>query len=151
MILANFKDFPRIGRILGVDWGQCRVGLAVSDETQEFFFIRPQIENRPWSRAAVASVAAVAEEENAAGIVIGLPLRFDGSESPTTQAVRRFAKDLDSYIDLPIIFVDELLTSIEAEESLAGASRAEMKKKLDSESAKIILDNALAMVKRCAQ
>jgi putative Holliday junction resolvase len=148
MIVSDFKDFPKQGRILGVDWGQRRIGVAVSDETREFFFVRPQIENKPWSRVAVAGVAVVADEEKAAGIVIGLPLRWDNSESETTAAVRLFAKDLASYTDLPIIFIDEHLTSVEAEGQLAGLRRAEMKKKLDSQSAKIILENAVAMIKR---
>ncbi len=150
MIMSDFKEFPQVGRVLGVDWGQRRVGVAISDESREFFFARPQIENKPWSRAAVAAVADMASEEKAVGIVIGLPLRFDGSESETTAAVRLFAKDLASYIDLPIIFIDETLTSASAEEYLAGTSRVDMKKKLDSESAKIILENAVAMIRRVA-
>lgn len=151
MIMSDFKEFPQVGRVLGVDWGQRRVGVAISDESREFFWTRPQIENKPWSRAAVAAVADMASEEKAVGIVIGLPLRFDGSESETTAAVRLFAKDLANYIDLPIIFIDETLTSASAEEYLAGANRGDMKKKLDSESAKIILENAVAMIKRAAR
>jgi putative Holliday junction resolvase len=148
MIMSDFKEFPQIGRLLGIDWGAHRIGVAISDESQEFFFTRPQIENKPWSRTAVAGVADVAAAEKVVGIAIGLPVRWDNSESETTQAVRLFAKDLANYTDLPIIFIDENLTSVEAEEHLAGASRADLKKNLDSESAKIILENAIAMIKR---
>lgn len=43
MILPNFNDFPRVGRILGVDWGASRTGVAVSDASREFVFVRPVI------------------------------------------------------------------------------------------------------------
>lgn len=148
MILADFKDFPCHGRLIGIDWGARRIGIAVSDDTQEFVFTRPQVENKPWSRAAVASVAQIIEDEDVIGIVIGLPMRSDGTESDTTLAVKTFASGLTTYTDLPIIFVEENLTSIEAGEHLSGIKWAKAKEQLDSESAKIILENAIALVRR---
>ena len=148
MILADFKDFPRTGRVLGIDWGARRIGVAVSDVAQDFIFTRPIVENKPWSRAAVAGVAQVIEDEDVVGIVIGLPIRMDGSESETTMAVRTFARDLTTYTDLPIVFIEENLTSFEAGEHLTGIKRAKMKEQLDSESAKVILENAIALARR---
>jgi putative Holliday junction resolvase len=148
MILADFKDFPRTGRLLGIDWGLRRIGLAVSDENQFFFFARPRIENGPGRRDPAAQIAAVAADEKIAAIVIGLPLRLSGDESETTAAVRAFAGDLALLTDLPIFFVDESLTSAEAAENLAGAGRSDIKKNLDSESARLILENAVAMARR---
>jgi putative Holliday junction resolvase len=144
MIMSDFKNFPKTGRLLAVDWGQRRVGLAVCDESREFFFARPQIENKSCPKA----VSDIAVSENAVGIIVGLPRRIDGSESETTESVRRFANDLADCINLPIAFIDESLTSVAAEEALTGARRGYLKKNLDSESARIILENAVAMIKR---
>ena len=143
MIMSDFKEFPQVGRVLGVDWGQRRVGVAISDESREFFFARPQIENKPWSRAAVAAVADMASEEKAVGIVIGLPLRFDGSESETTAAVRLFAKDLASYIDLPIIFIDETLQDLIA----SNASMHVLKDYAISQGTQFLRDDVIRLIK----
>jgi putative Holliday junction resolvase len=144
MIMSDFKNFPQMGRLLAVDWGQRRVGLAVCDKGREFFFTRPQIENKSGPRA----VADVAASENAVGIIVGLPLSMDGGESESTRAVRRFADDLAGRTEIPVAFIDESLTSAAAEEFLGGARRRDLKKNLDSESARIILENAVAMIKR---
>jgi putative Holliday junction resolvase len=148
MIMPDFKNFPQTGRILAVDWGQRRVGLAVCDESREFFFTRPQIENKSDFRAVAAVVNDAAASEKAVGIIVGLPRRTDGSESETTISVRRFADDLAGCTDLPIAFVDESLTSAAAAEALIGVRRGDLKRNLDSESARIILENAVAMIKR---
>jgi putative Holliday junction resolvase len=142
MIISDFKDFPLFGKILGIDWGAKRIGVAITDETHNFFWTRPRIENKPWSRAGVMAVSKLIATEEVVGVVIGLPLRMDGTESETTIAVRQFAKDLTSYMNLPIIFIDETLTSASASEFTKS------KDDLDSESAKIILENAVGMMTR---
>lgn len=148
MILPNFKDFPRLGRLLGIDWGARRMGVAVSDERQEFVFTRPQIESMNAGPAFATRVMEIIRDERVVGIVIGLPIRGDGSESDTTQAVRHAAAEIATYTDLPIIFIDENLTSMEAGEYLIGLNRNDLKKKLDSQSAKVILENAIALLRR---
>lgn len=140
MILPDFKAFPRTGRILGIDWGSRRIGLAVSDESREFVWAHPQIENRQWSANAASLVADKITTEQPVGIIIGLPLHADGTDSMTTLAVRQFASSLATYTDLPIAFIEENLTSVEAE--------SRTKTNVDSESAAIILENAIAMIKR---
>jgi putative Holliday junction resolvase len=118
---------------LGIDWGSRRIGVAVSDESREFIWPRPQILNKDWSVANING-------ENVVGIVIGLPLHADGTDSETTSAVRAFADALSKQTDLPIAFIEENLTSVEAS--------ARVKTNIDSESAAIILENAIAMIKR---
>ena len=147
MIMANFKDFPRRGRIMGVDWGACRTGVAVSDETWDFVFVRSPIVTGRGGDIARA-VVDMALAEHVAGIVIGLPLRTDGTESETTKMVREFASRVAEYTDLPICFIDESLTSSTAAENTGLHSPKEVKKQLDSESARIILENAIAVIKR---
>ena len=147
MILSDYKDFPRAGRIISLDWGLRRCGVAVSDESREFTFTRPQlyIKSQP---ELIQKVRGIISEEKIVGIVIGLPLFSDGSESDTTKMVREFADSLVKNTDLPIIFVEENLTSSAAQEEIGRKSISKIKSELDSVSAKIILENAIAILKR---
>ena len=147
MILPDFKAFPRSGRILGIDWGARRTGVAVSDESRDFVFVRPPIISGRGDDVA-RQIADVAVAERVDGIVIGLPLRTDGTESETTKAVRDVAGRVVQYTDLPICFIDESLTSSSAAEEKKFRTVKDVKEKLDSESARIILENAIAIIKR---
>jgi len=147
MIFDNYKDFPRVGRIIGLDWGAHRCGVAISDDMRDFVFVRPQI-NVKNTDELINAVLKICDDENVVGIVIGLPLRSDGTDSDTTVAVRAFAKSLSEKTDLPIIFIEENLTSYTAQEELGGADITKIKKELDSLSARIILENAISLLKR---
>ena len=142
MILSNFKDFvaavPPQGRLVGIDWGARRTGVAISDETHDFVFPRTAISGD----GPIPKILNIIASEKVKGIVIGLPLRTNGVESETTAAVREFAGQLVNATDTPIVFMDEALTSSEA----SGFTRD--KSKLDSAAAAIILENAIAMMKR---
>ena len=147
MILSDYKDFPRVGRIIGIDWGLRRCGLAISDESRGFVFVRPQISVKSQSEL-IQNVLNVVKAEKVSGIVVGLPIFEDGTESETTQMVRKFADDLSALADLPIIFIPENLTSMSAQEEIGRKSISKIKQELDSVSAKIILENAIAMLNR---
>ena len=147
MILSDYKDFPRTGRILGLDWGLRRCGIAVSDENRGFTFARPQLYIKSQDEL-IQNVLDLINEDKISGIVIGLPLYSDGSESDTTKMVREFANSLTTHTDLPIIFVEENLTSSAAQEEIGRKSIQKIKAELDSVSAKIILENAIAILKR---
>lgn len=147
MILSDYKDFPRMGRIISLDWGLRRCGVAVSDESRDFTFTRPQLYIKSQDEL-IQKVCGIISEEKIVGIVIGLPLFSDGSESDTTKMVREFADSLVKNTDLPIIFVEENLTSAVAQEEIGRKSLAKIKQELDSVSAKIILENAIAILKR---
>ena len=147
MILSDYKDFPRTGRVLGLDWGARRCGIAMSDEKRDFVFVRPQM-NIKTQNELLDAVIRLIKDENVAGIVIGLPLHADGSDSETTVQVRAFADSLAQQIDLPIIFTEENLTSTMAEQEMGQKSWGKKKSELDSVSAKIILENAIAILKR---
>lgn len=147
MILSDYKDFPRTGRIISLDWGLRRCGVAVSDESREFTFTRPQLYIKS-QEELIQKVCGIISEEKIVGIVIGLPLFSDGSESDTTKMVREFADSLVKNTDLPIIFVEENLTSSAAQEEIGRKSISKIKSELDSVSAKIILENAIAILKR---
>jgi len=147
MILSDYKDFPRTGRIFSLDWGLRRCGVAISDENRDFTFVRPQLYIKSQDEL-IQKVLGIIREEKVVGIVIGLPLYSDGCESDTTKMVRTFADSLSKNTSLPIIFVEENLTSAAAAEEIGRKSISEIKQELDSVSAKIILENAIAMLKR---
>lgn len=148
MILPDFKAFPKNGRLLGIDWGKRRVGIAVSDETRQFVFARPVMIALDNQKDFAKKIADFAKEEKVVGIVLGLPVRSDGSESDTTLQVRNFANDVSEFTDLPICFIDETLTSISAQEQMGKVRVRQIKESLDSESAKLILENAISVLQR---
>ena len=147
MILSDYKDFPRIGRIIGLDWGLRRCGVAISDERRDFVFVRPQISVKN-SDELLQKVLNIIAADKISGIVIGLPVHADGSDSDTTKMVREFANLLSDNTELPIVFVEENLTSAMAQEEIGRKSITKIKQELDSVSAKIILENAIAMLNR---
>ncbi len=147
MILPDFKGFPRVGRIIGVDWGARRIGIAVSDETRGFVFVRPVVViGQKMEHAQV--VADIAQDERAVGIVVGLPLYPDGKESQTTAYVKEFLENLSQKTQLPIVTVEENLTSVSAQEQMGRVRVRDIKERLDSQSARVILENAIAIINR---
>jgi len=147
MILSDYKDFPRVGRIIGLDWGLRRCGVAVSDEKHDFVFARPQL-NIKNQDELVQRVLDIISIDKISGIVLGLPLHVDGTDSDTTKLVREFAKLLSAQTELPIIFIEENLTSVAAQAEIGRKSIQKIKQELDSVSAKIILENAISVLKR---
>ncbi len=148
MILPEFKAFPRTGRVLGVDWGAKRTGIAVSDEARNFFFAREPIIASKTGTSIAKQIAELAKSENVVGIIFGLPLYSDGNESETTKLVRACATETCTYIDLPVAFIEENLTSVFAQEEMGKVRISDIKQKLDSESARLILENAIALLNR---
>lgn len=149
MILPDFKAFPRTGRIVGIDWGAARTGVAVSDASREFVFTRDAIDARRAGADELARrIADLASDEGAVGIIIGLPLHADGTESETTSRVREFAAALTQVTDLPICLLDESYSSVTAQSEMGRVRRADIKQKLDSVSARVILENAISLIRR---
>ena len=147
MILFDYKNFPRVGRIIGIDWGLRRCGIAVSDDGRGFVFVRPQI-NVKNQDELIQKILEIILADKVSGIVVGLPLHADGADSDTTKMVREFANSLSEKTDLPIIFIEENLTSAAAVEEIGCKSISKIKQELDSVSAKIILENAIALLNR---
>lgn len=147
MILVDFKGFNAKGRLLGLDWGARRTGVAVSDETREFVFARDPIISNTLDDL-IQKVCKIIITEKIGGVVIGLPLRMDGTDSETTAMVRIFAEKLSGRTDVPIMFIDETLSSATAQEQMGRVRVGDIKEKLDSNAARVILENAIAMMKR---
>lgn len=135
-------------RTLGVDLGERRIGLAVSDATG--VLARPLEVLQASGEARVAALLAVverlaAEPDGLEAIVIGLPRRLDGSPNEQTAVVLAFVEALRRAVRQPIALQDERLTSVEAESRLAVRDRdwRSRKKKLDAAAAAIILQDYL--------
>ncbi len=105
--------------MLAVDYGSRRIGLALSDPTGVATRPLPNVQRRGDDQAA-RQVAELARRHCAQAIVVGLPLRLDGTEGPQAQAARRFAQRLQQYSELPVRLWDERLTTVEAERLLAA-------------------------------
>jgi len=133
-------------RVLGIDFGLKRVGLALTDPMGAMAFPFRTVE-RTTRDALFEELARVLDSEKVEAIVVGLPLNLDGSDSMTTRQARNFAQSLSRRTDLPIHLMDERLSSAAAEEELIEAGltkRAKRKKVLDQQAAVRILESWLA-------
>ena len=137
-------------RVLGVDYGQRRIGLALSDATG--FLARPwKTIARLGSPARVAGALAAevtrlqAEDDGLDAVVLGLPRRLNGSPTDQTVNVEKLAFSLQHRISLPVILQDERLSSREAESLLARRIKDWRKRKalLDAAAAAVILQDYL--------
>lgn len=130
-------------RILGLDYGERRIGLAISDPTATIAQPLPTLLRRRGKRPPVAAVAATATEHGAAAIVVGLPLTPEGKESDWTREVRVFGDKLAERTGLPVHFVDERMTSARAQRVVRGLglkrSQREEKERVDAAAAVLIL------------
>ena len=129
-------------RILCLDIGEKRIGVAISDENCIFARGLKSIER---GEKEIDEIKKLVEEYSVEKIVFGLPLRLDGSMSGQTEKTLSFIENLKKYISLPFIPWDERLTTKQAENLLlqADLSRKKRKKLIDKLSAQIILQNYL--------
>jgi putative Holliday junction resolvase len=128
-------------RVLGVDPGSKRIGLALSDEEARIAFPHSVVERGEGGAAhAIARVADVARSEGVTHIVVGLPLRLDGTEGPEAKRARAFADALGRATGLPVELVDERMTTALAERALAATGvRGERKKAVVDQAAAAVL------------
>lgn len=119
-------------RYLGIDYGDKRIGVALSDKQGILAFPLATVEN---GKNAINQIKKICNEQEAEKIIIGLPLSFAMKETEQTEKVRLFAKKLNKEINLPIEFENEILTSKMAGKE--GVSR----QKIDESSAALILQS----------
>jgi putative holliday junction resolvase len=133
------------GRLLSLDLGTKRVGVAVSDELQLSAQPLPPLKRSNW-KALLRQISELRQTFDAQGVVIGLPLNLDGTEGSAAQEARRIARNLSLSLAVPVHLQDERLTSHAAEESLraAGFRGQSIKARVDSEAAAIILMDFIA-------
>jgi putative Holliday junction resolvase len=129
------------GRVLGVDLGERRIGLAISDEERRLAFPAGHLERSALARDLEA-LRALAADRGATRIVVGLPLHLDGREGTGARAAREFARKLGEATSLPVELLDERLTTVEAERALREAprkTRRARKQVIDAMAATLLL------------
>ena len=131
-------------RWMALDHGTKRIGVAFCDELEILASPFDVFDNT--GDPALRRLVRLAREEGAKGLLLGLPRHKDGAESATAPLARAFGEALAAGTGLPLRFVDEHLTSAEAERLLAarGVKRSERKARLDAAAAAVILEGFLA-------
>jgi putative Holliday junction resolvase len=131
-------------RLLGVDYGRRRIGLAVSDEAQDFAFAHDVLDVRGLEEA-VERVAAAARAAEAERVVVGMPVNMNGTRGPMAEEVARFAAALRRHGGLPVECWDERLTTRRAEQVLleADVSRRKRRAVVDKLAAQQLLQSYL--------
>jgi putative Holliday junction resolvase len=132
------------GRVIGLDFGSKKIGVAVSDELRLTAHGLENVRARP-AEEALEVLKQLVREYNAVEIVIGLPLNMDGTSGPGAEAARAFAARLTSELSVKVHLSDERLTTVMAEKTLleANLSREKRKKLRDRIAAVLILQNFL--------
>ncbi len=132
-------------KYLALDYGLKRVGVAVSDPEGRMAFPRCTLA-RDTRDGFFSELLALLERERPDAVVLGLPLHMDGTECLTTRQVRNFAASLKRRMALPLYWIDEALTSRQAESDLreAGLSARAIKQVVDQQAAVRILETFLA-------
>jgi putative Holliday junction resolvase len=132
-----------VPRILGIDYGERRVGLALSDPTGLIAQPHSTLKRRRGKRPPVAAVEAVVREYGVTEIVVGLPLGLDGEENDWTREVRSFGAAVGERTSLPVHYVDERMTSVRAERAVRSIGlpkhERERKDRIDAAAAALIL------------
>ena len=131
-------------RILGLDYGEKRIGVALCDELGLTAQSLTTIIHKSW-RSDVESVAALVATYGVETIVVGYPLRLDGTEGIQCEKVARFVHRLEASLGIPVVLWDETLTTKEAEEILfrSGVPPKKRKAVVDSLAASLILQSYL--------
>ena len=148
---SDFTDtfhVPVDGRIVALDVGTKRVGVAVCDELRVTARPLTVIERKSWKKL-LSQVKQIVAEYDAVALVLGLPYNFDGSESEMSAEARRLASNFALSLDVPVFLQDERVTSYEAKARLwqRGRSEKEAEKEKDTEAAVIILEDFLDRIK----
>ena len=135
------------GRWMAVDWGERRIGLALSDPSGTIASPAGVVQRRAGKRPPIAELVRRAESLEARGIVMGLPLDGEGEDTPRSTECRRVASELARRTKLPVALVDERYTTAVALRAIheMGGSRRGREGDVDALAATVLLQQALRM------
>ncbi|MEQ1492731.1 MAG: Holliday junction resolvase RuvX [Terricaulis sp.] len=152
MPLMTITDFaaalPARAAIIGIDPGEKRIGVAVSDTTRLIASSLETISRKKFSDDA-AAILKLYDARDCAGFVIGLPLNMDGSSGPAAQSARAFARNMLAKRDVPLLLWDERLSTAAVTRTLleGDASRRRRGEVVDKMAAAYMLQGALDAMK----
>lgn len=133
-------------KLLGIDYGDKRIGVATTDESQDFVFPGNTIEN---SNNTIQNICHIIDIENIETVVVGFPVRLSGKESEQSEKIKKFVKALQNKINIPVVLEDERLTSQMAERLLRDIpGMRKPKGNIDRQAAVLILESYIAKHKR---
>jgi putative holliday junction resolvase len=147
--LTDISGVPETGRLVSIDPGTKRVGIAVCDEHRVVTRPLPVVQRTSWKKLLLQLKGTLAEFD-AVALVVGLPYNFDGTESDMTLEARDMARKLALSLDIPVYLQDERATTYEARGRLwkEGIEGEKMRALVDSEAATIILSDFLSRAAR---
>jgi len=136
----SITHYPRTGTVLGFDFGEKRIGIAVGDFETRLAHPLTTLAAAD-NRSRFAAIAALVREWRPVRLIVGLPAHADGTEHEMSRLARRFAQRLHGRFGIPIDLVDERFTSAAAETALraTGAGARRRKAALDAVAAQEIL------------
>jgi putative Holliday junction resolvase len=142
--VTTLADLPRTGRLVGVDYGTVRIGLAITDPTQSISSPLA-IYSRRNERLDQQFFENLVRQEQVAGFVVGLPVHMSGDESRMSAEATSFGQWLRRITGLPLVWFDERHTSSMAQEIFREVKRTRKQKKklIDKLAAQILLKNYL--------
>ncbi|MBV9406866.1 MAG: Holliday junction resolvase RuvX [Acidobacteriaceae bacterium] len=150
--LTSLEQQPPTGRVLALDVGKKRIGLAVSDELG---ITAQGIETlqRTRIREDLDRLKQITAQWNVRLLLVGRPLHMSGEESRQSEYTREFAARLEQHVGLPVLYWDERLTSAEAERALrqTGASLKQRKNAVDRMAATLLLESYLGYCRLASQ
>lgn len=132
-------------RIMGIDYGDARTGVALSDLMCSIVGSTQVVPSRN-KQKAIADLVRIAKENEVGQIVVGLPKNMDGTEGPRAELCREFAEELGRVTGLPVVMWDERRTTVEAHNILSQHNYHGQKRKntVDAVAASLILEGYLA-------
>jgi putative Holliday junction resolvase len=136
-----------MGRVLGLDYGERRIGIAISDPSRTIAQPLPTIRRRRGKRPPYAVITETVQEWDVQRIVVGLPVEMSGEEGAPAEEVRRFGEALQRRAGVPVEYWDERLSSVRAQRELAHldlpATARREKERVDAVAATLILQSYL--------
>jgi putative Holliday junction resolvase len=136
---------PTVGRILGIDWGEVRIGLALSDETQTLASPLETLVRRQGKRFPMARLLDLISTHSPVGVVVGLPLTLEGMEEASAVAARDTAAAVSDRTGLPVELWDERMSTARALAAIQeqGGSTRGRKAEVDALAAAVLLQGFL--------
>lgn len=131
------------GRVLGIDLGEKRIGIALSDPTRTLAQPLPTLQRRAGKRWPIQTMVELATGNEVTDVVVGLPLALSGEETEWCAAVRRVGDEVGRRASLPVHYIDERMTSVRAERAIRASGlpkrKREQKGRIDAAAAVLIL------------
>jgi putative Holliday junction resolvase len=139
---TELSGLPAQGRILALDPGTKRIGVAICDGDRVVTTPLPRIDRSSWKKL-LSEIKQLLQQFDAKALVMGLPLESDGSESEMSSEAREMARKFALSLEIPVFLQDERVTSYDANGRLWDKGVADAKDLVDSEAAALILSDFL--------